>query len=139
ESSEEFHEDCITSTIRRSADRMFWRCFSWIDLVKHMPEKLKNVNFQEDNAPVRTAKFSCFFLTSSNLELLPWLAQSPALNPIENIWSFIEVKPSRIVQLERWVKEEWDAIPENYYRNLIKSIPRRVQAVIAANEGQTKY
>ncbi|KAG9305722.1 hypothetical protein G9A89_005120 [Geosiphon pyriformis] len=38
-----------------------------------------------------------------------------------------------------WVKEEWDAIPVNYYRNLIKSMPRRVQAILEANGSQTKY
>ncbi|CAG8508692.1 6644_t:CDS:2 [Ambispora gerdemannii] len=42
-------------------------------------------------------------------------------------------------KLEQWVKEEWDAVPINYYRNLIKSMPRRVQAGLAANGGQTKY
>ncbi|KAG9301198.1 hypothetical protein G9A89_012581 [Geosiphon pyriformis] len=48
-------------------------------------------------------------------------------------------QPSNIVQLEWWVKEEWDAIPVNYYRNLIKSMPCRVQAILEANGGQTKY
>jgi len=111
-----------------------------------MQKKLKKIFFQEDNAPVHTAKVARSFIASSNVELLPWPAQSPDINPIENLWSYIEVKirqrdsqPSSVTQLEQWVKEEWDAVPVNYYRNLIKSMPHRVQAVIAANGGPTKY
>ncbi|CAB5385256.1 unnamed protein product [Rhizophagus irregularis] len=77
---------------------------------------------------------------------IPTPAQSPDINPIENIWSYIEVKihqrdsqPSSVSQLEQWVKEEWDAVPADYYRNLIKSMPRRIQAVIAVKGGPTKY
>ncbi|CAG8675061.1 2408_t:CDS:2, partial [Ambispora gerdemannii] len=39
----------------------------------------------------------------------------------------------QVFTLERWVKEKWDAVPESYYRDLIESMPRRIQAVIAAN------
>jgi transposase len=173
EPSEEFSEDCIATTVGKSFGRMFWGCFSWIGLgplvplvgrvtgvahreilanyaiptVKLHAKKIKKkFLFQEDNAPVHIAKVARSFLTSSNVELLPWPAQSPDITPIENIWSHIEVKirqrdsqPSNVTQLEQWVKEEWDAVPVDYYRNLIKSMPRRVQAVLEANGGQTKY
>jgi transposase len=173
EPSEEFHEDCIAATVGKSVGRMFWGCFSWIGLgplvpltdrvtgathreilatyavptVKsHAKKTKKKFFFQEDNAPVHTAKIARSFLVSSNIELLPWPAQSPDLSPIENIWSFLENKirqrdpqPSSVVQLEEYIREEWDAVPVNYYRDLIKSMPRRIQAVIAANGGQTKY
>jgi transposase len=105
-----------------------------------MQKNQKKILFQEDNASVHTAKVAHSFLISSKVEVLPWPAQSPDINPIENLWSYIEVKirkrtsqPSSITQLETWVKEEWDAVPINYYRNLIKSMPHRVQAVLAAN------
>lgn len=173
EPSEEFHEDCIAATVQKSFGRMFWGCFSWVGLgplvplegrvtgvthrdvlanyaiptVKSHAKKVKKkFFFQEDNAPVHTARVARSFLTSSNVEVLPWPAQSPDINPIENIWSYIEVKirqrdsqPSSVRQLEQWVKEEWDAVPVEYCRNLIKSMPRRVQAVLAANGGPTKY
>ncbi|CAB5330701.1 unnamed protein product [Rhizophagus irregularis] len=173
ESSEEFHENCITSTVQKSFGQMFWGCFFWVGMgplvpltgritgaihreilanyaiptVKsHVKKIKKNFFFQEDNAPVHTAKIARSFLTSSNIELFPWPAQSPDMNPIENIWSYIEVKirqrdsqPSSVSQLKQWVKKEWDAVPADYYRNLIKSMPRRIQAVIAAKGGPTKY
>ncbi len=152
---------------------MFWGCFSWISLgplvlleghitgvmhhdvlanyaiptVKsHVKKVKKRLFFQEDNAPVHTARVARSFLSSSNVEVLSWPAQSPDINPIENIWSYIEIKickrdsqPSSVRQLEQWIKEEWDAVPVEYYRNLIKSMPCQVQAVLAANGGPTKY
>jgi hypothetical protein len=54
-------------------------------------EEKKNF-FQEDNAPVHTAKIAREFLLSQRMELLPWPAQSPDLNPIDNIWALLEPK-----------------------------------------------
>ena len=48
-------------------------------------------------------------------------------------------QPSSIRELERMIKEEWNAVNRSYYRDLIKSMPRRIQAVINADGGHTKY
>ena len=73
-----------------------------------MQKNKKKFLFQEDNAPVYTAKVARFFLIFSKVEVLPWPAQSPDINPIENLWSYIEVKIrkqtsqlSSITQLEK--------------------------------------
>ena len=102
--------------------------------------------FQEDNAPVHTAKVARDFLHSNNVELLPWPSQSPDLNPIEKLWSILESGlrkhkpgPSNIQELEKIVIEEWKSIPKEIYQNLISSMPSRIQAVISANGDHTKY
>ena len=43
--------------------------------------------------------------------------------------------------LELWmrVKSEWNAIPAEVCRNLIESMPRRLEAVIKAKGRWTKY
>jgi len=102
--------------------------------------------FQEDNAPVHTAKVARDFLHSNNVELLPWPPQSPNLNLIEEFWSILESGlrkhkpgPSNIQELEKMVIEEWKSIPKEIYQNLNSSMPSRIQAVISANGGHTKY
>jgi len=172
EPSEEFHEDCVGSTVKHSQSVMFWACFSFFGLgpivslsgrvngaayretlaTYAIPtvqaqerQTKKKIFFQEDNAPAHTATVARSFL-SQRVKLLPWPAQSPDLNPIENLWSIIEdgirkrnPQPSNLKQLEKMVKEEWNAIPRDIYRNLIASMPRRIEAVISAKGGPTKY
>ena len=40
--------------------------------------------FQQDNAPINTAKLTSEYLTAMGINVLPWPARSPDMNPIEN-------------------------------------------------------
>jgi hypothetical protein len=44
-----------------------------------------------------------------------------------------------ILKLGERVKNEWVKIPASVCQNLIESVPRRVQAVLKAKGGYTKY
>jgi transposase len=102
--------------------------------------------FQEDNARPHTSKVAKSFQAEKNLRTLSWPAQSPDLNPIENLWSEVKKKirtykkpPSNLSELDRYVKKAWKEIPKHTIENLVDSMPQRIQAVIAANGGLTKY
>jgi len=41
--------------------------------------------FQEDNAPIHTARVATEWKRDNDIETLPWPAQSPDMNPIENL------------------------------------------------------
>ena len=76
--------------------------------------------------------------------MLKWPPQSPDLNPIEHLWAAVEValqkrnpQPSNIHELEKAVKEVWNALPQKVYHDLILSMPNQIQAVIDANRGNT--
>ena len=69
------------------------------------------------------------FFRSQKVEMLSLLPQSPNLNLIENLWAAVEValrkrdpQLSNIYELEKAVEEEWNAIPQKVYRNLILSM-----------------
>ena len=68
-----------------------------------------------------------------------WPTNTSDLNPIENLMSILEDKveeernqPTKILGLEKVLTDAWKKIPEETLRNLVHSIPDRVQAVLKA-------
>jgi hypothetical protein len=95
-----------------------------------------DVIFQQDNDPKNTCNKAQTWFQNNDFNVLPWLAQSPDLNPIEHLWDHIkrrlgeyEVEPKGILELWERVEEEWNKIDAEVCQNLIGSMPRRVVAV----------
>lgn len=102
--------------------------------------------FQQDGASVHTSKEVKRHLEKKKIQFLPWPAQSPDLNPIENIWADVKKRVAErrgdITNKQKlWeaIEEEWEATPKDLCRRLIESIPERLLAVIKAKGGPTKY
>ena len=82
----------------------------------------------------------------NKLKCLEWPAQSPDLNPIENLWMILKRRisardpPAKTVkELKAVVQEEWQKIPVDDVKNLVKSMPKRAKLVIKAKGFGTKY
>ncbi len=102
--------------------------------------------FQQDNDPKHTSKKAKKWMEDHNISLLDWPPQSPDLNPIEHLWKHIKseltkypTQPKGVWEIWERVAEVWDKIRPEVCQNLIESMPRRVQAVIKAKGGHTKY
>ena len=77
---------------------------------------------------------------------MDWPANSPDLNPIENLWKQLKdniqsrrVFPRNINELKSALKEEWENLDCSHFEAVVASMPQRINAVLEAGGGPTKY
>ena len=100
--------------------------------------------FQQDNATCHSARTTLRFLEDNNVDVMRWPPQSPDLNPIENLWGYLQQRLDRLevrTMDELWAaaEREWRGIPQDVITNLVESMPARMALVIAARGGSTRY
>ncbi len=99
--------------------------------------------FQQDLAPVHTAKGTKSWFNDHGVTVIYWPANSPDLNPIDNLWRIVKRKMRHQTQQCRWPEGRFQSnlgfiTPEQCHR-LIVFMPRRIDAVTHAKGGPTKY
>jgi transposase len=100
--------------------------------------------FQQDNDPKYISKHCQRILRRYKIEQLDHPPQSPDLNPIENLWAYLnrrakDRKPRNEEELFEILQEEWRKIPLEVLRKLIDSMPARCAAVLKSKGYLTKY
>ncbi|CAB4482678.1 unnamed protein product [Rhizophagus irregularis] len=100
----------------------------------------------QDGASCHTSTYTVWWMRTHNIPILDWVAQSPDLNPIENLWNHLDSQvrkrkpvPRSKQELIEVIQDEWRKITIETCQRLILSMPNGVKAVIKAKGGHTKY
>lgn len=101
--------------------------------------------FQDDNArPHRAQIVTEFHEQHLDYVHMAWPACSPDLSPIEHAWDQLgravyARDPQNLDELRLFLMQEWEDLPQDRIRRLIRSMRRRCDSVIAAQGGATRY
>ena len=106
--------------------------------------ELQSPIFMQDNAPCHTCKKVKSFFAEEELNVMDWPAQSPDLNPIENVWKFIGERaqrknPKNQDELWKFLEFEWNNVTPSFCMKLVNSCSKRCQDVIDNKGLFTKY
>ena len=134
------------------------RVTSWVYIEQVIPglnafhrwmEAHPNIGFirsilMEDNASIHSARITRATHQYYFRILMKWPANSPDLNPIENVWRLLKYRvgkrfPKTDEEVRQYVREEWDKLELQDFHKYIASMPERCKAVIAVNGGHTKW
>lgn len=78
------------------------------------------------------------------MKTLEWPPQSPDLNPIENLWAILDnrVEKTSVTNKQTYfaaLEKAWNDLDPQHLKNLVESMPKRLQMIIEAMEGHIEY
>ena len=109
-------------------------------------ENIDDWIFVQDNAPCHNSKTTKKWFADKGVCLMEWPANSPDLNPIENLWGVLKQKLLRMGSLNKQhlvdnVTKIWneDDGLKALCSKLVETMPKRAQAVLKARGEAIKY
>lgn len=166
---EEYKPECLNLSVKYPTKVMIWGCMAAsgvgrLKIVEGMVNATKYIEilqqsmlpsaerlfesdffFQDDNAPCHRAKSVASWIKKKRIKAIDWPAQSPDLNPIENLWHKISLEiskkqPRSKRELIESLIAAWNHfITPEHLRKLVHSMPERCRLVRMNKGWPIKY
>jgi Transposase/DDE superfamily endonuclease len=166
---QKFKQRYPKATIKHDREINIWACFSYFGkglihrikdildakqyhniLQTYMIPSINKIQpahravFQRGNDPKHWSNLCTKYWLQKNIKTLLWPSGSPDLNPMENAWKKLDgLCKDRKCKTENAlfaaIQKAWEKMDNKYVRNLVRSMPRRMEQVIKAKGGHTKY
>lgn len=132
------YKDVLLSTLLPEGDRLFG-----------VRGSTTRWNFQQDNDP--SHRIAAGIIRQRNRQRMAhtsllehWPPNSPDLNLIENVWSYVSSKVKargchNVAEFSQAVPEEMANVPQHFIDKLFASMPNRIKEVIKGKGARTKY
>ena len=133
----------VTGKVHR--ERVLPWVYRFMDWVAQHPENpSRHAILMEDGASQHTAKLTKQLHDLKGIDKMCWPANSPDLNPIENVWRLLKQRvtkrfPRTLAELRQCIEEEWAALELSDFARYIGNMKERCQAVVDAEGGHTKW
>lgn len=100
--------------------------------------------FQQDGAACHTAKKVKQWLLENEIPVLSWTSSSPDLSPIETLWHIMKKRlrahPARTLpDLRSRIQDIWDSFTTDECKDLVNTMPRRIEAVLKRKGDVTQW
>lgn len=166
---EEFKPECLNLTVKHPLKIMVWGCMAASGVGRlHIVDGMVNATkymgilqkcmvpsaqqlfqeqflFQDDNTPYHRANLVTKWKSQNNIRTLDWPAQSPDLNPIENLWHKVALEiskrhPTNKRELIESLIAAWNrVVTHDHLVKLVHSMPKRCRQVLKSKGWPIKY
>ena len=106
----------------------------------------REVLFQQDGAPAHGAKITQAWMRQRKVRVFPHPPSSPDVSAIEPVWGLLKHRlrqlprtPTSVNELMRTFQRLWDELTIDEINHFVDQMPDRIEAVIRARGGHTKY
>jgi hypothetical protein len=135
----------IPPTERSAVDFVYLVYVGTLSGFYFMHDQPDQLTLMEDGAPTHHSRYPNHWREAHGIKKMNWPPNSLDLNPIENLWKIVKdllryhSRPKNKEEMIQIIQEVWTQLSQEQLQRLLLNMPARMQAVIEAKGGSTRW